>query len=183
MTYPARRSPLAGDRPNASDCASASRDPRTVPSSRKPHGRDLRKGRCSETGRLYLITTVTHRLLPILRDLWCCRRLIAELRASDALGWSTTWAFVVMPDHLHWLMALGGADLSRVVLRVKSRSAIAIHRLRGETGPLRQKGFHDHAVPGDEDMRALARYVVANPVRAGLVRSVRESPHWDARWL
>jgi hypothetical protein len=51
-------------------------------------------------------------------------------------------------------MALGGADLSRVVLRVKSRSAIAIHRLRGETGPLWQKGFHDHAVHGDEDVRA-----------------------------
>jgi REP-associated tyrosine transposase len=182
-TSPARRSPLAGDRPTASNRASASRDPRLVPSTREPHGRNLRKGRCSETGRIYLITTVTHRRLPIFRDLWCARRLIAELRAADALGWSTTWAFVVMPDHLHWLMALGGADLSRAVLRVKSRSAIAIHRLRGETGPLWQKGFHDHAVRGDEDMRALARYVVANPVRAGLVRSVREYPHWDARWL
>jgi hypothetical protein len=39
--------------------------------------------------------------------------------------WSTTWAFVVMPDHLHWLVALGEVDLSRLVLRVKSRSAIA----------------------------------------------------------
>jgi putative transposase len=55
--------------------------------------------------------------------------------------------------------------------------------LRRVAGPLWQKGFHDHAVRGDEDMRALARYVVANPVRAGLVRSVREYPHWDARWL
>jgi putative transposase len=80
-------------------------------------------------------------------------------------------------------MALGGADLSRVVLRVKSRSAIVIHRLCGETGPLWQKGFHDHAVRGTEDMRTLARYVVANPVRAGLVRSVREYPHWDAHWF
>jgi hypothetical protein len=29
----------------------------------------------------------------------------------------------------------------------------------------------------------LARYVVANPVRAGLVQRVGQYPHWDAIWL
>ncbi len=46
-----------------------------------------------------------------------------------------------------------------------------------------QKGFHDHAIREEEDLRAVARYVVANPVRAGLVQSVRDYPHWDARWV
>jgi len=32
-------------------------------------------------------------------------------------------------------------------------------------------------------MRLLARYVCANPIRAGLVKSVRDYPFWDARWL
>jgi len=29
----------------------------------------------------------------------------------------------------------------------------------------------------------VARYIVANPLRAGLVESVRDYPHWDAIWL
>ena len=49
--------------------------------------------------------------------------------------------------------------------------------------PVFQKGFYDHAVRDDEDLRALARYLVANPVRAGLVDRVNDYPHWDAVWL
>ena len=37
--------------------------------------------------------------------------------------------------------------------------------------------------PSDEDLVAVARYIVANPVRAGLVKNVRDYPHWDAVWL
>ena len=174
------RSPLAGDSETAATVAVArKRDPTGT----RPHGRDLRKGRWSETGRIYLITTVTDRRRPVFRNLWCARLLIHEIRAADALEWSTTWAFVVMPDHLHWLVALEEADLSRLVLRVKSRSTIEINRFLGRSGRMWQKGFHDHAIREEEDLRAVARYVVANPVRAGLVRSVRDYPHWDARWV
>jgi REP element-mobilizing transposase RayT len=147
------------------------------------HGSDLRKGRYSETGQIYLITAVTDKRLRVFDDFWCSRSLIHELRAVDALGWSMTWAFVVMPDHLHWLVGLEDGDLSRMVLRVKSRSAIAINQLRGQAGRLWQRGFHDHALRKEENLQTVARYVVANPVRAGLVKSVREYPHWDARWL
>jgi putative transposase len=130
-----------------------------------------------------LITTVTERRMPVFQDFWCARLLIHQLRVADTLGWSTTWAFVVMPDHLHWLVELSDVDLSRLVLRVKSCSAIAVNRALGQSGRLWQKGFHDHALRKDEDLRAVARYVVANPLRAGLVESVGDHPHWDARWL
>jgi hypothetical protein len=29
----------------------------------------------------------------------------------------------------------------------------------------------------------LARYIVANPLRAGLVEHLGDYPHWDAVWL
>jgi len=35
----------------------------------------------------------------------------------------------------------------------------------------------------EEDLQALARYIVANPLRAGLVKRVGDYPHWDAMWL
>jgi len=148
------------------------------------HGADLRKGRYSETGRIYLITTVTEGRARVFEDFWCARLLIKELMVTDGMGWSNTWAFVVMPDHLHWLVGLGETDLSQLVRRIKSCSAIAINRLTGQEGRrLWQKGFHDHALRKEEDLKNVARYVIANPVRAGLVESVRNYPHWDARWL
>jgi putative transposase len=100
------------------------------------------------------------------------------LRQAAQLQHADTLAFVVMPDHLHWLMQLGeGIDLPQCMGGVKSISA------RQLGTPLWQKGFHDHAVRKEEDLPALARYVVANPVRAGLVKRVGEYPHWDAIWV
>jgi len=46
-----------------------------------------------------------------------------------------------------------------------------------------QPGFHDRAIRSDEDLQALARYVVANPLRAGLVTSIGRYSHWDAVWF
>jgi hypothetical protein len=34
-----------------------------------------------------------------------------------------------------------------------------------------------------DDVRAVARYIVANPLRAGLVRDIGDYSHWDAVWL
>jgi hypothetical protein len=35
----------------------------------------------------------------------------------------------------------------------------------------------------DEDVARVARYVVANPLRAGLVKRIGDYPLWDAAWL
>lgn len=153
------------------------------PHSVTPRGNRLRRGRHSHTGRLYLLTTVTTGRAPLFRDFTLARCVINEMRATDTAGLSRTCAFVVMPDHLHWLVELLGPDLSRLMLQIKSKSAIAINQQTGNHGRVWQHGFHDHALRQEEDILRLARYVIANPVRAGLVRSVGQYSHWDAMWL
>ena len=148
----------------------------------KPHARDLRKGRVSEPNRTYLITTVTHHRTPWFHDLHAARALIRVLHAES--GHTQTLAFVVMPDHLHWLMSLAGSvSLAVVMQSVKSVSSHRINSLLARRGHLWQAGFHDHALRRDEDLTATARYVVGNPIRAGLVQSIGDYPHWDAMWL
>ncbi|WP_423251811.1 transposase, partial [Pseudomonas viridiflava] len=60
--------------------------------------------------------------------------------------------------------------------RVKGGSSRAIVSAGG--GPLKvwQKGYHDRAIRREEDVLKAARYIVANPLRAGLVTNVGDFP-------
>jgi len=142
------------------------------------HSKELRKGRVSQAGQIYLVTTVTQGRSPVFARFDAARVLIDVMRQESTSGRAQTLAFVVMPDHLHWLLVLGeGAVLSAVVQAVKSVSA---HRLGTKVW---QRGFYDRAIRREEDVQAVARYVVANPVRAGLVARVGDYAHWDAVWV
>ena len=144
----------------------------------KAHGGDLRKGRVSIANQVYMITTATRNRSPVFRDLIAGRVLVRQLRAAEQRRWSQSLAFVIMPDHMHWLLALGGeVSLSTLMNRIKGATSRQLPTLHW------QRGFHDHAVRREQDMVALARYIVANPIRAGLVESVRDYSLWDAVWV
>lgn len=63
------------------------------------------------------------------------RLLVDELRHVQEQQLADSLAWVVMPDHIHWLLQLNSHSLSSVVQRVKSKSAIAINRARSCSGP------------------------------------------------
>jgi len=147
-------------------------------------GKALRHGRYSAAGNVYMITAVTACRHPVFDDFLHGRSTIKAIRDSDRRGFSNTYAFVVMPDHLHWLFQLEAEEtLSRVVQRVKSQTTREIRRQPGKVVQVWQAGFHDHAMRTDERLVDTARYILANPLRAGLCRSIREYPHWDCVWV
>ena len=146
--------------------------------------RQLRKGRFSEQNRVYHVTTRTRDRRPVFDSFERSRILIHAMKDQHDEGCVDSLCFVVMPDHLHWLFGLrGDSQLGDVIRFVKSRSARLINRQDGSSGPLWQPGFHDHAVRKEEDLQSIARYIVANPLRSGLVNSLRHYPHWDAVWI
>jgi len=143
----------------------------------------LRTGRFSEPGRIYLITTITHHRECVFADWRTGRLVVREMARQEEQGYVRSIAWVLMPDHLHWLVELADGDLSQMVCRVKARSAAAVNAATGRRGSLWHKGFHDKAVRRDENLKHLARYVIANPIRAGLVTRVGDYVLWDAVWL
>ena len=150
----------------------------------QPHGRNLRLGRFSEQGRIYLVTTVTEERNPVFKDLISARFVIQSMRYFHESASLTSLAYVLMPDHLHWLLVLDGEySLSYVMRRFKGYTSLGINRLRQCSGRIWQSGYHDHALRREEDQLRLARYIVANPLRAGLVERIEDYPHWDAMWL
>jgi putative transposase len=82
-----------------------------------------------------------------------------------------------MPDHLYWLMTLRDGTLARVMRLLKGRSA---HKIGREVW---QPNYYDHALRRGGGLRATARYIVANPLRAGLVERIEDYPWWDSIWL
>lgn len=62
------------------------------------------------------------------------RLLVAELKAAQEKGLARSMAWVVMPDHFHWLFELRESELSELVRRIKSRTSIAVNRALGGSG-------------------------------------------------
>ena len=108
---------------------------------------------------------------------------VAEELVRTAAHWgSTIYCYCIMPDHIHTVITPGGAhagDLRRVVGSWKA----AVTRSRPLGAPqdrLWQRGFWDHVLREEEDVRATCEYVLANPVRRGLVARWEE---WPFSWL
>ncbi|MCL7714991.1 REP-associated tyrosine transposase [Stenotrophomonas mori] len=139
-------------------------------------------GRVSRVGYVYSVTTVTARRHPWFLDDAHVHALLEALRTSDRLKRTLTLAWVVMPDHLHWLFQLRQGTLSACLRDMKAGSARRIHRLRRTRGRLWQPGYHDHAVRHHESLHALVTYLMQNPVRAGLCRHADDYPHAWRRW-
>jgi putative transposase len=84
---------------------------------------ELRKGRFSQTGMVYHITTLTRDRTPYFTLLDLGRKVVQQLKVLQDEGRAETLCYVVMPDHLHWLMALHEGTLSEAVQLLKGRSA------------------------------------------------------------
>jgi len=156
-----------------------------MPSNMKPHSRDLRKGRHSERGRIYHVRTSTENKLRLFTDLYLGWIVVNTMRFLHDSGDVQSLAFVVMPDHLHWLFQLSGErPLDKVLYSLKSHSAGVINQRLGQVGvTVWQDGYFDRAIREDEDVIAVARYIVANPLRAGLCQHIADYSLWDAVWL
>jgi putative transposase len=149
-----------------------------------PGHQALRHGRYSEPHRLYLITTVSYQRQQFFSDFFIARLVVTEMRRAHEEGLIQSLAWVLMRDHLHWLFGLNEHnDLRKIMQLVKGRSAHYINVRLNRHGKVWDKAYYDHALRKDEDIRKVARYIVANPLRRGLVDKITDYPLWDAIWV
>jgi putative transposase len=152
--------------------------------SRKPGHLALRRGRHSIPGQHYLVTFVTHKSQAFFSDHALAMQMAREI--NDPRSWkeSRLLAWVLMPDHWHGLIELGEHEsLSALMRSFKANISRRVRLSRPGAGPLWGKSFHDRAVRSDEDAIDAARYIIMNPVRAGLVRRIGDYPFWNAVWV
>ena len=102
-----------------------------------------------------------------------CREILRTADASEV----AILAYCFIPDHLH-LLAEGlseTADVTRFVKLAKQRTAYAFRRTHDTV--LWQGGWHDRVLRPSDDVKATLRYLLENPLRAHLARTVDEDPH------
>lgn len=132
--------------------------------------------------QVYLLNTTTAGRCPLFADFDCVR--VVCRHTDDPAPWldACLLCWVLMPDHWHGLVQLGEtATLSELMSRWKATTSRHLHSLY-PTDPVWARGFHDHALRQEESARRAARYIIANPVRAGLAGSVMQYPYWNAAW-
>lgn len=93
-------------------------------------------------------------------------------------GWRLL-AWVLMPNHYHLAVETPEPTLSRGMHWLNGRYAQAFNRRYHRTGHLFQGRFHGVLVEGETYRLEVLRYIVLNPVRAGMV-SVPERYKWTS---
>ncbi|MEO9656098.1 REP-associated tyrosine transposase [Marinomonas sp.] len=145
----------------------------------------LKIGRSSTCNGEYFITFTTDKreryFLEYDLAVTFCRQIAINENAFNC-NW-LTW--VLMPDHFHGLLRLNTKehDLAKVVGALKGSSSRIINKQLNRTGRLWQPNFFDRALRVEEDRKAVARYIVLNPIRKELVVSLKQYPFWDSIYL
>lgn len=97
-------------------------------------------------------------------------------REVEQQGWRC-FAFCLMNNHYHLLLQTPEANLSRGMRRLNGVYTQRFNRHHQRAGHLLQGRFKSIVVDKDSYLKELCRYVVLNPVRAGMVKSAK-----DWRW-
>lgn len=138
----------------------------------------------SATGQAVFLSIGTLFRRPVFLDPDAARAVARVQPDPRIWGRSRCLAWVLMPDRWQGLVVMAEGDsLDPLVRRFKGISANAVDARFRINGWLWGKGYNQRELQREQDLVAVARHLVANPVRAGLARSVGAYPYWDAVWL
>jgi putative transposase len=88
-------------------------------------------------------------------------------------------AYALIPNHYHVVIETQAENLSAGMHRLNLRWAKAFNREYGLCGHVFQSRFGSRVVTDELDLNSLLRYVLRNPVNAGLCREAHEWP-WSS---
>jgi putative transposase len=128
----------------------------------------------------YFLTMCTHERARYFVDAHHVALVIAHFQRASREQAFAVIAYCFMPDHLHLLVAgeRDDADLKRFAKYAKQYSGFYFRQSTGL--PLWQRYGFERVLRNEEATPSVARYTIANPVRAGIVRSPADYPFWGS---
>jgi putative transposase len=127
-------------------------------------------------GHRYSLTFVTDARRPVFVESGALDLVLSQILQAATEKRFAVIAYCFMPDHLH--MVLGGedaeSDCKTLIKAAKQYSGYYFsqaYRFR-----LWERYGHDRVIRDEQELAMTIRYLVANPVRAGLVKHPRDYP-------
>ena len=100
--------------------------------------------------------------------------VVNSIRYHDG-EWFDALAFCIMPNHVHLVItpsektAETHYSLTQIMHNIKRNSAKQANQVLGRTGAFWQHENYDHWVRDQAELERIIKYVLYNPVKAGLV--------------
>ncbi len=132
--------------------------------------RDLYRGPA-----VFFVTATTWRRQPVFTEATEVHRYREMLEDAARTTGFRLLAYCFMPDHLHLLVeGSEGSELAWLMKSFKQASSFDYKQRNGR--PLWQRSFYDHVLRGPDELQPALEYIMANPVRAGLVEDADTYP-------
>lgn len=124
----------------------------------------------------YFLTTCTSFRRRVFTDSRLVTSVVDLLLQNATKYEFAVFAYCVMPDHLHALIEAqsDASDLQAFMKRFKQMTGFAYKQATRQA--LWQPGYHEHILRDEEVTEAVARYILENPIRAGLSKELGEYP-------
>ncbi|MEA1991952.1 MAG: transposase [Thermodesulfobacteriota bacterium] len=84
------------------------------------------------------------------------------------------YAWALIPNHFHLLLRTGQTPLSKVMRRLMTGYAVTFNKRHKRSGHLFQNRYKSIVCEEDQYLLELIRYIHLNPLRAGLVKDLKE---------
>lgn len=122
----------------------------------------------------YFITALTRDRCRAFSDASFASSVAAQIPPFFGTRGFAVPAYCLMPDHVHLLLE-GTSDDADALEAVRIWKQRVGYAWKSQTKtPLWQTGFYDRVLRERDDTRAVVRYLLNNPVRAGLVREAAD---------
>mgnify|MGYP001301553393 FL=1 len=131
----------------------------------------MRYRRLKIPGATYFFTVVVHERRPIFHDAVAAGVWLAAIAEVQRKRPFDLTAFVILPDHGHfiWTLPDGDSDFSTRWMLIKSSTRRRLMKLHLVSGQVWQHRFWEHCIRDDRDFDAHLDYVHFNPAKHGYV--------------
>jgi putative transposase len=125
---------------------------------------------------IYFITCLTFKKKPYFSDGLAVDCVLSILDKVSIRYEFKVLLYCFMPDHLHLLIE--GAEKSSLpdyIHRFKQMSSYTFKKKSSQR--LWQRSYYDHVLRKEQSLRDIARYILNNPVRKGIVDEYTKYPY------
>ena len=127
-------------------------------------------------GDISFITNVTYGISRVLIEhIELYEKALANTRSNTPFE---IIAWVIFPDHHHFIIDPYKEDVSRIMQRIKMSFASLFRKANDmRSGRVWQNRFWDHIIRDEDDLQRHVDYIHFNPVKHGIVKSPFEWEH------